>query len=195
MISFHGPDQARDPGETVQLPGSVTTQMTVTEMQRGMSIRHPCPHRSRQDSGEARLAPAPSPHASPRTDCCLPSSPLVWVDAPPTGDKSACIRGCQGSILSRNCGYPWVWPPGTTHSEGFFICPQEFAEALWAEHRPLQPAARVMSKHSLWRVSLCWAQMAHKTKLALDLGGLTMNIPATGLAAAPYPNATRREGT
>lgn len=69
MISFHGPDQARDPGETVQLPGSVTTQMTVTEMQRGMSIRHPCPHRSRQDSGEVGLAPAPSPHASPRTDC------------------------------------------------------------------------------------------------------------------------------
>lgn len=152
-------------------------------MQRGMSIRHPCPHRSRQDLPQDRLL-------------SKPSSPLVWVDAPPTGDKSACIRGCQGSILSRNCGYPWVWPPGTTHSEGFFICPQEFAEALWAEHRPLQPAARVMSKHSLWRVSLCWAQMAHKTKPALDLGGLTMNIPATGLAAAPYPNATRRgEGT
>lgn len=119
------------------------------------------------------------------------------------------LGGCS-SHWGQKCLHPWMsrvytfqelwvsgaWPPGTTHSEGFFICPQEFAEALWAEHRLLQPAAPVMSKHSLWRVSLCWTQMACKTKLALDLGGLTMNIPTTGLAAAPYPNATRRgEGT
>lgn len=136
--------------------------MTVTEMQRGMSIRHHCPHRSKQDSGEAGLAPVPSPPCFPQDRL---SSKLITFSSGwmllPMGDKSACIRGCQGSILYRNCGYPWAWPPGTTHSEGFFICPQEFVEALWAEHRPLQPAARVMSKHSLWRVSLCWTQMAH----------------------------------
>lgn len=127
-------------------------------------------------------------HSSPPKDrlSSKPSSPLVWVDAPPTEDKST----------FQELWVSGAWPPGTTHSEGFFICPQEFAEALWAEYRPLQPAARVMSKHSLRRVSLCWTQMARKTKLALDLGGLTMNIPTTGLAAAPYPNATRRgEGT
>lgn len=87
---------------------------------------------------------------------------------------------------------------GLPISEGFFICPQEFAEALWAEQRLLQPAARVVSKHSprARRVPhLAGPKWLIKQNFGLDLGGLAMNIPAAGWAAASYPNAMRREGT